>query len=537
MESPHADHLRGHVSPDEPTVSVRYRWLTLVVICLAIFISAVDTTVVNVALPEISRDLDATTSQLQWVLDGYTIALAGFILLGGGLADRFGRKRIFIFGLGLFALTSLLATFAGSAGELIAYRVAMGLAAALIFPPALSLIAVIFPPAERRVAVAVWTVVAGVGLAMGPVIGGALLDEFWWGSAFFVNVPITLVGVVAALILLPESRRPGAPPLDLVGAALSVLALSAIVYGIIEAPHTGWGSAEISGSLGLGLLALGAFIWWELRQRDPLFDVRVLGNPAVLAGFTTLFLFYVAFLGMEFVIPQYLQSVDGRTALAAGVVMFPLGVCQLVLAPFTPRLSERVGPGPLLAGTLAGVGVGAVVLSLLTGAASIVLIEIGLVVTAASLALGFAPSTAVVLNALPVAKAGDGSEVNQIARQVGAAFGIALIGSIFAGVYSSDLAPATRELSDRQTEMADRSIGGATMVAEEVGGARGAALADAADTAFERGAQVGLWTVAGLAGVGAVIVYLLLRGTKPGVAVSPTRAAHAGPAGSTDAPT
>jgi EmrB/QacA subfamily drug resistance transporter len=520
VEAPHPDHLRGHTAPDETTVPVRYRWLALIVLCLAIFISTVDTTVVNVALPEMSRDLGATTSQLQWILDSYTIALAGFILLGGGLADRFGRKRVFIGGMGVFALTSLLATFASSAGELIAYRAAMGFGAALIFPPALSLVAVIFPPAERRTAIAVWSVVAGVGLAMGPVIGGALLNEFWWGSAFFVNVPVALVGIVAALVFLPESRRPGAPPLDLVGAGLSILALGFVIYGIIEGPHTGWANAEIAGALALGVLALGAFIWWELRQRDPLFDVRVLGNPAVLAGFTTLFLFYIAFLGIEFLIPQYLQSVEGETALAAGVVMLPLGLGQVVLAPVTPRLLDRIGARRLMTGTLAGIGTGAVVLSLLTDAGGIALIVAGLVLTSASLALGFAPATAVVLNALPVAKAGDGSEVNQLARQVGAAFGIALIGSIFAGVYSSELTSETGALTDKQADTVDRSISDAQSVAEELGGARGVALTDAADDAFERGAEVGLWTIAGASAAAAVIVFVLLRGTGRVVAVS-----------------
>jgi MFS transporter, DHA2 family, multidrug resistance protein len=521
VEAPHADHLRGHVHPDEPTAAVRYRWLALIVLCLAIFISTVDTTVVTVALPEISSDLGASTSQLQWILDSYTIALAGFILLGGGLADRFGRKRVFMSGLGLFALTSLLATFASSAGELIVYRAAMGLGAALIFPPALSLVAVIFSPVERRVAIAVWSVVAGAGLALGPVIGGALLNEFWWGSAFFVNVPVAVIGVVAALVLLPESRRPGAPPLDLVGAALSVLALGSLIYGIIEGPNVGWATVEVGGALGLGVVAVWAFIAWELRQQDPLFDVRVLGNPAVLAGFTTLFLFYIAFLGIEFVIPQYLQSVEGETALAAGLVMIPLGIGQIVLAPFTPRLLDRVGPRRLMTGTLAGIGVGAVVLSLLTEAGGVALIVAGLVIISASLALGFAPATAVVLNALPVAKAGDGSEVNQLARQVGAAFGIALIGSILAGVYSSELASETTALTDRQSETVDQSLSDAQKVAGDLGGARGAALTDAADDAFERGAEVSLWAIAGLSAAAALIVFALLRGTRSGVGVSP----------------
>jgi len=245
VEFPHPAYLTGHSTPTDVTEPVRHRWLALVVLCLAIFISTVDTTIVNVALPEISRDLHATTSQLQWVIDSYTIALAGLVLLGGGLADRFGRKRVFMLGLVMFAVGSLLSTVARSAGELIAYRAVMGVGAALIFPPALSLIAVIFPPDERPRAIALWTVIGGVGIALGPVIGGVLLNSFWWGSAFLVNIPVTVIGLVGAAALLPESRRPGAPPLDLTGGASSVLALSGFVYAIIEAPATGWTDPEI----------------------------------------------------------------------------------------------------------------------------------------------------------------------------------------------------------------------------------------------------------------------------------------------------
>ncbi|MGH9026138.1 MAG: DHA2 family efflux MFS transporter permease subunit, partial [Acidimicrobiia bacterium] len=374
---------------------VAHRWLALVVLCVAVFISTVDTTVVNVALPDIATDLDATTADLQWVMDAYTIALAGLILLGGGLADRFGRKRIFTIGLMLFALTSLLATFADSPAELIAYRALMGTGAALIMPPALSLIAVIFPPDQRRTALSVWSLIAGIGVAMGPVVGGLLLDNFWWGSAFLVNVPVALVTIVGALLLLPESRRPGAPPLDVVGAVLSVLALGGLIYAIIEGPHTGWLDPEIVVALAGGVLLVVLFAWWELRQRDPLFDVRVLADGRVLAGFTTIFLFYVAFLGVEFLIPQYLQSVEDRTTLAAGLVMIPLGLGVVVCSPLTPRLITRFGYRRILSGTLAGVGAAAALLSLLADFGGPAIVMGGLLLLGVALGFGFPPSTAV----------------------------------------------------------------------------------------------------------------------------------------------
>ncbi|HEX6311967.1 MAG TPA: DHA2 family efflux MFS transporter permease subunit [Acidimicrobiia bacterium] len=501
------------MAADEPVVAVRHRSLALVVVCFAIFISTVDATVVNVALPDISADLGATTAELQWVMDSYTIALAGLVLLGGGLADHFGRKRVFCLGLALFAATSLLATFASSPPALITYRAGMGIAAALIFPPALSLIAVIFPPKERRRAIAIWSLVAGIGVAMGPVIGGALIDSFWWGSAFLVNVPVTLGGLVGAIVLLPESRRPGAPRLDMIGAVLSVLALAGVVYAVIEGPHSGWTEPDIVAGLAIGLLALAGFVSHELRHPDPLFDVRVLAKPVVLAGFVTLLLFYVAFFGVEFVVPQYLQSVEGRSAIAAGLLMLTVGVLNPPASLLTPRLMERFGPGRLLVASLSGVGAGAFVVSLLGVLSGTLVVVLGLLLIGACLGLGFPPATAAVMNALPVEKAGDGSAVNQVGRQVGAALGIALIGSVLAGVYSSEVGPATTRLTDAQAQAADSSIEGAQTAAGELSGSRATALVDAADDAFERASQVSLWTITGVGIAGALFVFVLLRGS------------------------
>jgi MFS transporter, DHA2 family, multidrug resistance protein len=495
-----------------------------VVLCIAVFISTVDTTIVNVALPDIAQDLSATTAELQWVMDAYTIALAGLILLGGGLADRFGRKRIFITGLALFAATSLLATFADSAVELITYRALMGTGAALIMPPALSLIAVIFPPEQRRVALSVWSAIAGLGVAMGPVAGGILLDNFWWGSAFLVNVPVALITIVGAFVLLPESRRPGVPPLDILGAVLSVLALGGLIYGIIEGPHTGWLEPDILIGIGLGIAMFFAFTWWELRTQDPLFDVRVLGNPQVLAGFTTIFLFYVAFLGIEFVIPQYLQSVEDRSTLAAGLVLLPFGVVVLLASPFVPRVITRFGYRRLLSGTMVGLGVGAATLSLLGVLGGPLIVMLGLAIAGTALGLGFPPSTAVVLNSLPVEKAGDGSAVNQVARQVGAAFGVALIGSILAGVYTSEISSSTESLSESEAETAEHSITGAQSVAAELGSREAARLTSAADDAFKRGTEVALWTLVGLTLAGALFTFRLMRGAPIDAAPPPTNA-------------
>jgi EmrB/QacA subfamily drug resistance transporter len=252
----------------------------LLVVCGAMFISAVDMTIVNVALPDISEDLNASVGELQWVLDAFLVALAGLLLVGSGLADRFGRKRVFLAGMAGFGIASVLCSLAPYPIALIGARALMGAAAACVLPPALSLIAVMFPPEERAGALGVWAAVAGVGLVLGPILGGLLVSAIGWEAVFLVNVPVACAVVPLGLRVLPESTRPGTPPIDVPGAALSIVALSGVVFALIEAPNSGWTSPLVLATGAVGLVTGVAFVRWELSRRYPLFDARVLARPA-----------------------------------------------------------------------------------------------------------------------------------------------------------------------------------------------------------------------------------------------------------------
>jgi EmrB/QacA subfamily drug resistance transporter len=332
-----------HSIPFEPVAEAaeEERWRGLGVICVAIFISAMDMTIVNVALPDMSDDLDAGIGELQWVVAGFLVALAGLLLVGNGLADRFGRRRVFLLGLVGFAATSVLAAVAQTVGELIAARVLMGVAAACVMPPALSLLAVLFSPELRPKAAGIWSAVGGVGLALGPVVGGVLVDVADWRWVFLVNVPFVLVAVPLGLRWLPESRRPGAPPLDIPGVALSTVALIGIVFALIEGVDAGWTSPPVLCAAAVGTAAGVAFFAIELRRAQPLFDVRVLARSRVAVGAFAILAAYIASLGMLFLLPQYVQYVQDGSALVSGLELAPFGLGLGALAQVGGRLMAR----------------------------------------------------------------------------------------------------------------------------------------------------------------------------------------------------
>ncbi|MBV9165422.1 MAG: MFS transporter [Solirubrobacterales bacterium] len=346
-------HLPVGQLADEPAPGRDRRQLGLVVLCAAMFISAVDSTIVNVALPAISRDLVASVGALQWVVDGFLVCLAGMLLVGSGLADRFGRRRVFLLGLAGFGATSVLAAASQNVAELIAARVLMGAAAACVLPPALSLIAVIFSSEERPRALAVWAAVAGVGLALGPVLGGVLVQSVGWQAVFLVNVPVVVAAVPLGVLWLPESRRPGAPALDLIGVGLSVLALALVVFALIEGVHLGWGNPAVLAAAVGGLAAGVAFVRVELVRSAPLFDVTALLRPGVATGALVILAIYISFLGVLFLLPQYLHYVRHESTLFSGLLLAPLGVCTLVAAPLAPRLTGVLGRRVTVAAGLA----------------------------------------------------------------------------------------------------------------------------------------------------------------------------------------
>jgi DHA2 family multidrug resistance protein-like MFS transporter len=482
----------------------------LLVVCGAMLISAIDMTIVNVALPDISEDLNAGVGELQWVLDGFLVALAGLLLVGSGLADRFGRKRVFLAGMTAFAGASILCALAPSPLALIGSRALMGAAAACVLPPALSLIAVMFPPEERPQALGVWAGVAGAGLVLGPVLGGILVREVGWEAVFLVNVPVALTVVPAGLRVLPESTRPGTPPIDVLGAALSIACLGGIVFALIEGPDAGWSSPEVIIAGAVGLVAGVAFGRAELRRRNPLFDVRVLARPAVAGGAVAILSVYIAFLGTMFLLPQYLQYVQDRSVVAAGLLLVPLGVGAAIGARYNARVFAALGPRLTVAGGLAGLAASTVLLALLGTSTTVALVLVATGLIGALIALAVPPATAVIMNDLGDEKAGDGGAVNQLARQVGGALGVAIIGTVFAGIYTNRIDETLGALSEPRRERATESIEEARDVVDGVGGALHDRLIARVDDAFDAAARVGFGVCAGVLLLAAALAALTL---------------------------
>jgi MFS transporter, DHA2 family, multidrug resistance protein len=504
---------RTHAVPGGPSVGAAAgsRRLALAVVCLCAFTTAIDITITNVALPFIARDLHAGNSTLQWVIDSYNITLAGLLLLGGGLADRFGRKKVFLAGYGLFGVACALAAFSQSTGALVAARALMGVGAAGVIAPALAILAVLFPPDERGPAVASWAMFGAAGLAVGPIAGGLLLDHFWWGSVFFVNVPLVVLGVAVGIRVIPESRRPGAARLDVVGAVLSVGALGALLAGVIEGPARGWGDPFTIGLLVVGAVLSVAFARWELSTASPMFDLRILRSPPVAAGAVALFVAYVCFTGMLFVVPQHLQDVRDIGVVATGLLLAPFAIAFSFGSSRASRVLGRQGPRWTLTVGLVVLGAGMAALALLPEAGASVVVVAGTIVLAGGLALLIAPGTTVVINALPVEKAGDGSSLNMLSRFAGGAFGVALLGSVLASVYASRLASATAGLSAQHARSARQSIGGALTVASQLSQVDAHTLTVAARHGFDDAAQAAFVAGAVIALLAAAVASRALR--------------------------
>ena len=506
----HSDPHPAHGPAPEGDLDPR-RWKALWVICAAIFLSAIDMTIVNVALPDIADDLDATVNELQWVVEGFLLALASLLLVGGGIADRFGRKRVFLAGFTLFAVSSLLAAVSQTPLQLIGSRILMGVSVAAIMPPALSLMSAIFPAKELPRAVAIWAGIAGLGLAAGPVLGGILIDLADWRWVFFVNIPVVLVAVPAGIRLLPESVRPGTPDIDLIGVLLSTLALGGIAFALIEGVARGWTSPPVICAALIGLAALAAFTALELRFTEPLFDVSVLKRPRVRAGAFALLAIYASTMGVLFLLPQYLQYVQGRSALVAGLAMAPFGVGLAITSPFARRLTANHMPRNVMGCGLLVMAASFIPLCLLNENSPVVQVALGMGVMGLANGVTITPATTVVLNDLGVEKAGDASNVNQLGRQVGGVLGVAIIGSIFAGLYAASLGDKIHGLPGHSRDLATSSIEGALTVSGGLAGPQGPKLLDHAYSAFDSAARIGLATCALFLLAAAVVALLSAR--------------------------
>ncbi|HEY5277168.1 MAG TPA: MFS transporter, partial [Coriobacteriia bacterium] len=321
-----------------------HRWGALGVLCVSILVVNLDNTILNVALPTLVRKLNATSSELQWIVDSYAMVFAGLLLIGGSLADRFGRKRLFLIGLAIFGCGSIGAAFSGSVASLIAWRAVMGAGAALTMPATLSIINDLFrDPRERSRAIGLWAGTSGIGIAIGPIAGGLLLARFWWGSVFFVNVPIVVAGAIGALLLVPDSRNPNAARPDPVGGLLSMLGLGCVLWAIIEAPTRGWSSTRVVGVGVAGLAVLAMFVAWEVRSDHPMLNLRFFRSRRFSAATSSLSLGVFALFGALFVQTQFLQFDLHLSAIGAGVRILPIAAVVAVTAPLSAFIVRLVG--------------------------------------------------------------------------------------------------------------------------------------------------------------------------------------------------
>ncbi len=497
----------------------RHRRLALVVVCLAALIINVDNTILNVALPTLVRDLHATSSQLQWIVDSYAMVFAGLLLVGGTLADRFGRKRFFLIGLAVFALGSIGAALSGSVTSLIGFRAVMGAGAALTIPTSLAIINDIFrEPGERARAIGVWAGTIGLGIAIGPIAGGLLLSRFWWGSIFFVNVPIACIGFLGATLVVPDSKNPHVQRPDPVGATLSIAGLGLLLWAIIEGPTRGWTSGAVVGAGLASLVVLGGFVVWESSSTHPMLKLEFFRDRRFSIALTSELLAVFGLMGALFLSTQFLQFDLGFSPLQAGLRILPIAVMVVVGAAVSPLAARLVGVKLTVAAGLVSIAAGLWQVSASsrfdTTYGNVVL---GLLLIGLGAGLMLPTATNSVIGSVPQGDSGMGSASNTVALQVGGALGVAVIGSVMLTRYQGHMSTvlAGRHVPSSVEQTILGSLGAALAVAVRVGGSTGFELAHAARTAFMSGNQMALAVGAIVAVAAAVLVLVALPSDAP----------------------
>ncbi|WP_032390909.1 MFS transporter [Rhodococcoides fascians] len=445
---------------------LRGRYLALLVICAAELLVVLDNTVVNVALPSMGLQLRADISGLQWVVDAYTLTFAGLLLAFGHLGDRYGRKKVMIIGLAGIALMSVGGAVAADLGQVVAARAAMGVCAAAVFPATLALIINIFTDAkERALAIAAWTAMAGFAIAIGPTAGGFLLEHFSWHSVFWINVPVALLVLVAALACVPESRAEHVGKYDPVGIVLSLTGITVVVWAIIEAPHNGWLSPASIGGYTAGCVALAAFVWWELRTPSPVLDLNLFRIRRFSLPALAIAVGYFSMFGFLFMITQYFQGVMELTPLQFGVHSLPFAVSIAVGAPLATLIAQRIG-------TTAVIVFGLVVMSIGMFIAGQVEVEtpylgpvvVSMILMGLGLAIVQGPATESIMSSVTLDEAGAGSAVNDTTREVGGTLGVAVLGSIVASIYTTKVGPRIDAIPDAIMEPYQKAFARETVV-------------------------------------------------------------------------
>jgi EmrB/QacA subfamily drug resistance transporter len=486
------------------------RWWMLAVLCLSLLIVFVGNSSLNVAIPTLSRELHATESQLQWVVASYSLVFAGLLFSTGAIGDRFGRKGALQLGLLGFLVAAVLATMSQEMWQLIGCRALMGAAAAFIMPSTLSIIVNVFPTEERAKAIAIWAATTGAAGAIGPVASGWLLGHFWYGSIFLINVPIILVALATGWFLVPKSRDPEEAKLDPVGALLSIVGISALVYALIEAPEAGWLSTATVVAFGVAAVVLVLFVLWELHVDEPMLDMHFFRNPGFSAGTGGMILVFLAMFGVMFLLSQYFQLVLGYTPLSTALRLLPMAPIMIVVAPLTPRLSARFGAHVVVAAGMVLIAIGFVMFHEVGLHTAYPYLLLSLLPLVSGIALAMSPMTASIMAAVPARRAGAGSAMNDASRELGAALGVAVLGSVAASHYRAALDGHLGALPPEARTAASSSLTGALQVAQQLPHAAGEALTHAANEAFIGGVHLAATAGALLALVAAVIVYRFL---------------------------
>ncbi|CAB4705738.1 unannotated protein [freshwater metagenome] len=474
------------LTADKSTSSGLYekRWFALWSLCLSLLIVVVGNTSLNVVIPTLAKRLDATNSQLQWVVAIYSLVFAGLLFTSAAIGDRFGRKGALQVGLVIFLVGSVLASQSHSMMQLILCRGLMGLAAAFVMPSTLSILVNIFPPQERQKAIAMWASVSGVGGTLGPIFSGWLLGHFWYGSVFLVNVPIIVLALVSGGRLLPKSKDPSHGKLDPPGFILSTVGIVTLVFGLIQAPEKGWASTGTMLWFGAAAVLLLAFVGWERRAKEPMLDVALFKIPTFTTGTVGMILLFSAMYGAFFLQTQYFQLILGLSPLSASLRFLPMSPVMLILGFQTPKITARLGANRCVGLGLAILSSAMFTMRTMNANSPYIVPLVAFMLMAGGVALSVGPLTAAIMSAVPPRRAGMGSAMNDATRELGAALGVAVMGSIAASHFATKVAGLLAGVGGDDRKMATSSLEGSVNVAERLTGAQAQNLVDGARHAF-----------------------------------------------------
>jgi EmrB/QacA subfamily drug resistance transporter len=500
-------------SPDLPRLGndaliTRRQWLALGVMCFTVLLISLDQTVLNIALPTLVRELHPSSSGLQWIADSYTLTNAVLLLFGGALGDRFGRRRLFIIGVAIFGAGSAGCALVHSTGPLIGARAVMGLGAAFLMPATLSLIVSTFSGHNRARAIGIWAGVGGIGASAGPLLGGWLLQHFWWGSVFLINVPVAVLALLGGIFAVTESRAVNRPRLDPVGVVLSSLGLTALTYGLIVTSTDGWGSATVLGSLLFAIALLVVFIWWNSRRSQPFLDLSLFANRTFSSALGAVTAVFFAMFGVSYLLSQYIQFVEGANPFGVGIRFLPLAIMSLVSSNVAARLTARFGLRTVMLSGMGLVTGGLIALSTLTVDTGFFTVGIAFALIGSGMGLAVAPASTAIVGTLSADKIGAGSGLRSMVQLLGGSFGVAIVGSLATTAYRSAIGTALagplRHVPAGARAAIRNQIGDAVGVAKTLPPGLGRATKEAANHAFVSGLHL-----AALVGTGVLLISTL----------------------------